>query len=373
MKIVQISKYNSAGGGASRIAEQLVMEIRDAGHDVVHYCRGSSKGFNNIRIRLYGKWVKKLMGIMNRLGLVEIIPFELPILLLRKKIYQADVIHFHDISGTCSVFTVMFLSWFKRVVWTLHDASFLTGGCLQPINCHRFGRGCGGCPQLGKWPLDTKIDLTLWILKFKKICIKYSNIKFVVPSKWLEQLSKQVSINPLLIRNGVDKKIYNFESQQREKKRPKKKVLISAVNLSNKDKFDVNSLKFLEDYKENEISITLLGQSSNLIIDSKFEIVKMGYIEDENKIANLYRSADVLFYPSLAESCGLTILEAACCNLPVLCYSNTAISELICELNLNLLVRKEKILDNLNEPNSNRVPDIKDMFKKYLELYKMIN
>jgi glycosyltransferase involved in cell wall biosynthesis len=171
----------------------------------------------------------------------------------------------------------------------------------------------------------------------------------------------------------VDKKIYNFESQQREKKRLKKKVLISAVNLSNKDKFDVNSLKFLEDYKENEISITLLGQSSNLIIDSKFEIVKMGYIEDENKIANLYRSADVLFYPSLAESCGLTILEAACCNLPVLCYSNTAISELICELNLNLLVRKEKILDNLNEPNSNRVPDIKDMFKKYLELYKMIN
>ena len=114
MKIVQISKYDSRGGGASRIAEQLAFQFSESGHDVTHYCRGSKKGFNQNRVRLYGNWVKRLMGIMNRFGLVDIIPFELPILLMRKKIHQADVIHFHDISGTCSVLSLVFLSWFKR-------------------------------------------------------------------------------------------------------------------------------------------------------------------------------------------------------------------------------------------------------------------
>ena len=81
-------------------------------------------------------------------------------------------IHFHDISGTCSVFTIVFLSWIKRVVWTLHDTSILTGGCIQPADCKSFGKGCGNCSQLGKWPLTTSVDLTNWILKFKKNMLK---------------------------------------------------------------------------------------------------------------------------------------------------------------------------------------------------------
>ena len=61
-------------------------------------------------------------------------------------------------------------------------------------------------------------------------------------------------------------KKYTISNSTRRKEKRKENSLISAVNLSNKDKFDVSSLEFLEDYKENEITITLIGQSSNRLL-----------------------------------------------------------------------------------------------------------
>lgn len=372
MKIVQISKYDSSGGGASRIAEQLTSLLSKCGHDVVHYCRGSSKGFSQRRRQLYGQWVKKLMGRMNRIGLIDVIPFELPILLTKKKIYQADVIHFHDISGTCSVLTLVFLSWFKRVVWTLHDTSILTGGCIQPGECKTFGKGCGNCPQLGKWPLCTSVDLTNWILKFKRICLKLNKAEYVVPSIWLQKLCyQQLGILPKLIRNGVAKDIFFKQSRCRKKTISSNlKVLISSTNLQNENKVNHQFLKFIEDYHSDEILILLMGNSDNLNLNTKFKVKKLGYINDEISKANLYRESDILLFPSMGENCPLTILEAVCCGLPVVCFSNTGMTELINELNLTELGKRPKLLDNLPKPIDKNVSGLSSMYLKYIKVYQ---
>ena len=374
MKIVQISKYDSRGGGASRIAEQLAFQFSESGHDVTHYCRGAKKGFNQNRIRLYGNWVKRLMGIMNRFGLVDIIPFELPILLMRKKIHQADVIHFHDISGTCSVLSLVFLSWFKRVVWTLHDASILTGGCLQPAGCKSFCKGCGNCPQLGKWPLSTTVDLTKWIFKFKKICLKMGSVKYVVPSIWLKELCfQQLGILPELIRNGVAKDLFFKQSTFRKNKISSNlKVLISATNLKDVNKVNHQFLQFFDDYHSDEILILLMGNSGNLTLNTKFKVKKLGYIDDEIAKAKLYMDADVLIFPSMGENCPLTILEAVCCGLPVVCFSNTGMTELINELKLTELVKSPRLLDNLPKPNEKNVVGLSSMYSQYMKVYQKL-
>jgi glycosyltransferase involved in cell wall biosynthesis len=309
---------------------------------------------------------------MNRFGLVDIIPFELPILLMRKKIHQADVIHFHDISGTCSTLTPVFLSWFKRVVWTLHDTSILTGGCIQPAECKTFGKGCGKCPQLGKWPLNTTIDLTNWILKFKRICLKLSRVEYVAPSIWLHKLCyQQLGILPKLIRNGVSKDIFFKQSTSRKNKISSYlKVLISATNLKDVNKVNHQFLKFIDDYHSDEILILLMGNSDNLTLNTKFKVKILGYINDEISKAKLYKEVDLLLFPSMGENCPLTILEAVCCGLPIVCFSNTGMTELINELKLTELVKRPRLLDNLPKPIDENVSGLSSMYSKYIKVYQ---
>ena len=63
-----------------------------------------------------------------------------------------------------------------------------------------------------------------------------------------------------------------------------------------------------------------MGNSENLTLNTKFN-VKIGYNDDEISKAKLYREADVLIFPSMGENCSLTILEAASCGLPVVCFT----------------------------------------------------
>ena len=309
---------------------------------------------------------------MNRIGLIDVIPFELPILLMRKKVQQADVVHFHDISGACSSSSLILLSWFKRVVWTLHDTSILTGGCIQTAECKTFGKGCGNCPQLGRWPLNTSVDLTNWILKFKRICLKLSRVEYVVPSIWLQKLCyQQLGILPKLIRNGVNKDLFYKQSTHRKKKQSSYiKVLMSASNLRDVHKLNNQFLKLIDDYHSDEILILMMGNSDNLKLNTKFKIEKLGYIEDENHKAKVYNEADVLIFPSMGENYPLTILEAVCCGLPVVCYSNTGMTEMINELNLRKLEEMPRLLDNLTEPNDKNVIGTSSMKSQYMQVFK---
>ena len=179
------------------------------------------------------------------------------------------------------------------------------------------------------------------------------SVKYVVPSIWLKELCfQQLGILPELIRNGVAKDLFFKQSTFRKNKISSNlKVLISATNLKDVNKVNHQFLKFFDDYHSDEILILLMGNSGNLTLNTKFKVKKLGYIDDEIAKAKLYMDADVLIFPSMGENCPLTILEAVCCGLPVVCFSNTGMTELINELKLTELVKSPRLLDNLPKPN----------------------
>jgi len=192
MKIGIISKADSFGGGASKVAEDLVELLNKEYYTAHHYCSWSEKGYQGVRQPLYGRYeneIRKLHLIFKKLGFPEIIPFELPIILRRLKEHRYDILHFHDLSSAISPLTLMYLSKIVPVVWTIHDCSPFTGGCLYPMGCEKFKSNCFVCPQVSTWPIDSKIDLIFFSRWIKKQLHKSRNLYLITPSHWMADVS----------------------------------------------------------------------------------------------------------------------------------------------------------------------------------------
>lgn len=58
-------------------------------------------------------------------------------------------------------------------------------------------------------------------------------------------------------------------------------------------------------------------------------IIDIGRVEDDNRMAQLYRENDCLLFPTRLEGFGLAALEAMSCGLPVIASENSAVPEVV--------------------------------------------
>ena len=171
-RIAFLSKSDETGGGASRVACQLrELMTRHVGRfEIDHWV-----GLRNPRPPLLGLHGKGLSWIAYRIarklshwvGLPDFLTLERwRFSLARRHAYR--LFHVHDISDAISPYTLKALAKQAPVVWTFHDCSPFTGGCIQPMDCVAYkDTRCGNCPQLGSWPLLTKIDHTPYMQAYK--------------------------------------------------------------------------------------------------------------------------------------------------------------------------------------------------------------
>jgi glycosyltransferase involved in cell wall biosynthesis len=341
LNIIQISKYDSAGGGASRVAVQLTNEFISKGHNVLHYTRGSKSGFGTIRQPLYGLRTKKMMGWMAKKGWIDVIPFELPRLLFNFNVWRADVIHFHDISGTLSPFTIMFLSWFKRVVWTLHDASVLTAGCIQPMGCERYQINCHDCPQLGRWPMETKVDRSSFLFKFRRWCLKFNFAQLVSPSTWLAKLVLSESGKKVeVLANGIDTQIFHpfawknssqaVNSRVNQLQQSTKFCLLIAASIFNDPLKGIETaLSVVAKMPKDKFVLVLMGENDINSQDVDCELINFGYVQNESDKASIFSVCDGMIFCSKGENYPLILLESISCGVSVFALSVGGVAEIL--------------------------------------------
>mgnify|MGYP001550595490 CR=1 FL=1 len=345
MKIAQISKADSSGGGASRIAEELCFNINTTtGHMCDHILAFSKSGeFRCHEKSLYGAKernfiLKKHKQIKNK-GYPEVFPFELAVFLFRNRIAPYNLFHFHDLSGAISPFTLLMLSFFKPVIWTFHDCSPFTGGCLYPFDCINYKTSCGNCPQIGLWPLDIKKDTTKLLYSLKKLVHKRSSIIPIAPSNWMADIaysSGMLKEKPKVIYNGVDTQI--FKPMQKNSVRDelglphdRKIILISSGDIGDKRKGVKQSIEALLEIKDTNPFALLIGTPSPSITEllNNLDHISTGYINTPSIMAKYYASADVFLNCSTADNCPLTVLETMACGVPTIGFSIGGIPELI--------------------------------------------
>jgi glycosyltransferase involved in cell wall biosynthesis len=227
---------------------------------------------------------------------------------------EADIVHYHLIfNNFLSLYSFQKLAKSKPTVWTLHDPWALTGHCVYPVDCKGWLTGCRNCPHLDRYfPLKEDNSASIW--NIKKDIYKDLDIDLVVASEWMYEMVKQSPLTAHfkkvhLIPFGIDTNLF--------KRKEKRDEIRKGLGIDS-DNFvimfrEANEWKGIEYIKnmlaklESERPITILtvgeiGQLENL--KGKYKIIECGWVNDNDRMVDLYSSADLFLMPSVAEAFG---------------------------------------------------------------------
>jgi glycosyltransferase involved in cell wall biosynthesis len=405
LKVAVISKTDSSGGGASRVAADLAVFLNEQEAVSADHWIGSTgnKWLPHMK-RLHGgkllQNVHKACKVFSRMaGFPDYFTPEMLVHWISKDT-DYDVYHLHDISTALSPLALSWLSRRKPVVWTFHDSSPFTGGCIYPMDCHNYLDRCHGCPQLREWPMFTRLDFTGTIQKHKHAIVRNSHIQVIAPSAWMAREAVSSGIcdhDPVVINYSVDTgKFSDFDKQQLRKELglpvDKKIVLLSAWSLQDRRKGGMYALEALNKLKSRPfVLMTGHADSQTRELYSEFDIYITGRINDDHKLAKYYASADLFLFPTLADNLPNVVLETMACATPCIAFAVGGVPEMISDGLTGYLVDKydstamaEKTELLLNDDNLRKSFGVaarkraiekygKDMFiDKHIRLYQRI-
>lgn len=272
---------------------------------------------------------------------------------LVREILEADIINLHWTSGLMDIPCAPLAFRCKPVVWTLHDMNPFTGGCHYADTCEKYMSACGACPQLGSED-DNDVSHKAW--DQKRTAYEKLNINVITPSKWLGKCASKSSLFskfpvtvipygfPIDIYKPHPKKVIRKALNISEKA---KVILFGADNISNKRKgfkYLLDALNNLEIKGEHDILLLTFGNvPRDIEAKSKYPMINMGSMNDQNQIAAVYSAADLFVIPSLEDNLPNTVVESMACGTPVLGFNIGGIPDMVEHKKTGYLVKPRDV------------------------------
>jgi glycosyltransferase involved in cell wall biosynthesis len=266
-------------------------------------------------------------------SVLQLQSFALP---LHKPFRDAEVVHYHIVhDGYFSILAMPWLSWLKPTVWTWHDPWIMTGHCVYPLDCGRWQSGCGFCPSL-QLPFAYKQDRTAFGFRQKKWVSARSDLDVVVASRHMLEMAQRSPIGQSFrlhhIPFGID--LSQFRPRDPEPARNrfgvlKNRVVLFARAFSSPFKgFDylVETL----DRLPADLSLCIITTHERGLLNrfiGKFQIIDLGWVNDDELILDAYSAADFFVMPSTAEAFGMMAIEAMACGKPTIVFDGTSLPE----------------------------------------------
>jgi glycosyltransferase involved in cell wall biosynthesis len=164
------------------------------------------------------------------------------------------------------------------------------------------------------------------------------NIYYVACSKWLESEAKSSKLldgqKITSIPNPIDLHIYNKGNKTEARQRlglptDKKLILFASQRATNVNKgmgYLIEACRQLQDIPNLGV-IILGGHAEEVTSQLSIANFPLGYVNDEQRIVDVYNAADVFVLPSLSENLPNTIMEAMACGVPCVGFKVGGIPE----------------------------------------------
>jgi glycosyltransferase involved in cell wall biosynthesis len=257
-------------------------------------------------------------------------------LLADRRFRQADIIHYQLINGGYfNLFSLPLLSRAKPSVWTIHDPWPLTGYCLHPFDCTKWQTGCGECPVFCE---SGKPDRTALMWKIKKWVYDRSQFDIIVASRWM---ASKVQESPLFARSRIHQIPFGLDLQTfrpTDGEEAKRKLGVFPGSLVVCFRATTSEFKGLSHIKEclqrwqPDTRVCLITFNERGLLDDyreKYQIIDLGWVEDESLTVSALNAADIFLMPSTAETFGMMAIEAMACGKPVIVFEGTALPDVV--------------------------------------------
>lgn len=373
MKILQISNIDTFGSKFNGV--DLASSLNKHSIETKVYAWDKKTKNENVYklIQLPGKKIiRKIINIIENFLSIQSLLYPFSFFLYFKKYFKsADLVHYHLIhTGFFNLLSLPLLTKRKPSVWTLHDPWAITGHCIYPYNCKKYLSGCGQCETL-KSPIKMHFDNTKLMWKIKKIIFKKSKFDIIVASNYMH---KMVTASPLTdghkihtVPFGIDLNIYKPISQDECKKKLniKQENFVIFFRASESEYKGQTYIKeCLKNINTNKPISIITSDYKNQFDEfkDKFQVIDLGWIMDNQLLAEAYNTCDIFLMPSTAEAFGLMAAEAMACGKTVLTFEGTSIEEVICSPTGGIAVRmrdynalRAAIEDLINDPEKNKI------------------
>ena len=259
-----------------------------------------------------------------------------------------DIVHIHWVQHeTISIEEIGKIKF--PIVWTLHD-------CWPFSSTEHYQKDKFDERYMNGYKIKNRFNFSEYIDKVCFLRKKFSwknNIYLIAPSKWIANCalrsslmkSKKIEIIP----NPIDTEIFKPINKNNARKslkinKNKKVILFGSIDGGIDPRKGADLLKNVLDIlkiTKTDFQLVIFGKKSknqNIFNNNFFEIIHMGKINSNYKMATLYSAADIFVIPSRIESFGQTASEAQSCGTPVIGFDIGGLKDIVVNKESGLLI-----------------------------------